>query len=369
MEQTKERKFCLAAILVALPAILSVINILDGNLSDIPFSFWPLLVLITLCVLLFLKKQSVLIPLLSGVYAVYSWVFATLYVFPKEFWEYECFFEYLVESVLWVFITLIFASQIPQISHYKNKLPLYGKIFYSLAIAYTLIIVLQIWIPEIKPNFYYFLNHILEIPNSIVKILSSLLAISFTIGLILIVKPMLPQAEKKVNSNGNLDFSDSANQNASASEYFVSMGKHICLLFFTAGIWFMIWIYKATKFGNFAKGEEKKNPTTSLLLFLFVPFYSIYWTYKTAQRIDAIAQEKGLQSDLGMICLILSIFVPIVPPILMQEKINSAITTHKAPAKAADSGIDNLEKYKDLLDKGVITQEEFDAKKKQILGL
>ena len=30
---------------------------------------------------------------------------------------------------------------------------------------------------------------------------------------------------------------------------------------------------------------------------------------------------------------------------------------------------DELKKYKDLLDSGVITQEEFDAKKKQLLGL
>lgn len=33
------------------------------------------------------------------------------------------------------------------------------------------------------------------------------------------------------------------------------------------------------------------------------------------------------------------------------------------------SGADELKKFKDLLDSGVITQEEFDAKKKQILGL
>ena len=33
------------------------------------------------------------------------------------------------------------------------------------------------------------------------------------------------------------------------------------------------------------------------------------------------------------------------------------------------SGADELKKYKELLDNGVITQEEFDAKKKQILGL
>ena len=30
---------------------------------------------------------------------------------------------------------------------------------------------------------------------------------------------------------------------------------------------------------------------------------------------------------------------------------------------------DDTVKYKDLLDKGIITQEEFDAKKKQLLGL
>ena len=33
------------------------------------------------------------------------------------------------------------------------------------------------------------------------------------------------------------------------------------------------------------------------------------------------------------------------------------------------SNADELAKYKDLLDKGIITQEEFDAKKKQLLGL
>lgn len=40
--------------------------------------------------------------------------------------------------------------------------------------------------------------------------------------------------------------------------------------------------------------------------------------------------------------------------------------------QAANSGkcdTDELKKYKDLLDSGVITQEEFDAKKKQLLGL
>ncbi len=42
----------------------------------------------------------------------------------------------------------------------------------------------------------------------------------------------------------------------------------------------------------------------------------------------------------------------------------------KAPATAsAISSADELKKFKELLDSGIITQEEFDAKKKQLLGL
>ena len=38
-------------------------------------------------------------------------------------------------------------------------------------------------------------------------------------------------------------------------------------------------------------------------------------------------------------------------------------------SKSTVSAADELKKYKELLDSGVITQEEFDAKKKQLLGL
>ena len=42
------------------------------------------------------------------------------------------------------------------------------------------------------------------------------------------------------------------------------------------------------------------------------------------------------------------------------------------PAEPAATGAgtaNELKKFKDLLDSGVITQEEFDAKKKELLGL
>ena len=60
------------------------------------------------------------------------------------------------------------------------------------------------------------------------------------------------------------------------------------------------------------------------------------------------------------------------PP--LQEKINQCILAsdeEKREEKQNDevNTIEALEKYKELLDKGIITQEEFNAKKKQILGL
>ena len=55
------------------------------------------------------------------------------------------------------------------------------------------------------------------------------------------------------------------------------------------------------------------------------------------------------------------------------DAINGQLRIRQQKAKTETSPVasraDELEKFKGLLDKGVITQEEFDAKKKQLLGL
>jgi len=53
---------------------------------------------------------------------------------------------------------------------------------------------------------------------------------------------------------------------------------------------------------------------------------------------------------------------------LLMER-QSAGKAAPAPVSEPTSGMDDLKKLKELLDSGIITQEEFDAKKKQILGL
>lgn len=168
---------------------------------------------------------------------------------------------------------------------------------------------------------------------------------------------------------------------------------HVLLLLFTRGIYYLVWIYRTTDSLNACKNEEYRTPINKLLLCMFVPFYSIYWTYKSAHRIDMLGYEKGILGETATLSLILSLFVPILPPILMQSKLNSVIMADSASpavatamqyaakpvdngyndlqyaAKPADNGYNDLEKLKELYDKGVITEEEFTEKKKQVLGI
>ncbi len=106
---------------------------------------------------------------------------------------------------------------------------------------------------------------------------------------------------------------------------YCSIAKHALLLIFTFGIWFWIWIYRTTQYLNEEDESSFRNPTTQLLLCIFVPFYYIYWIYKSAETIDKLAIERGLESDIKTLCLILAIFFYIISPIIMQDKINSII--------------------------------------------
>ena len=54
---------------------------------------------------------------------------------------------------------------------------------------------------------------------------------------------------------------------------------------------------------------------------------------------------------------------------LLVDRQSTKNTSTVIKQEIPQSNADELKKYKDLLDSGVITQEEFDAKKKQLLGL
>lgn len=152
------------------------------------------------------------------------------------------------------------------------------------------------------------------------------------------------------------------------------MLKHILLLIFTFGVWYCIWIYRTTGFQNNTRDFSDRNPTNQLLLCIFVPFYLIYWVYQSAKRTDIQAHDRDIPCDLGVLCLVMAFFVPLLPPILMQDKFNR----FSEPAQTVQVAIRDLDPqelsarlrtYKQLQEDGLITPEDYEAKKNQLLNL
>ena len=177
-----------------------------------------------------------------------------------------------------------------------------------------------------------------------------------------------------ISSNGAIN-----NDNTSKdSQGYCDMTKHILLLVFIGWIWQYIWIYRTTDYLNKTPNEEKRDPITKLLLCMFVPFYYIYWIYQSARRIEIMAKEKHIDSDIVTLSVVLSLFIGIVPPIIMQSKLNqicksenkvATVKNVEQKAEINSDKTDEIRNYKKLLDDGIITEEEFEAKKKQLLGL
>ena len=110
--------------------------------------------------------------------------------------------------------------------------------------------------------------------------------------------------------------------------------KQVLLMMLTFGIWYFIWIYRMTRYLNRVGGMERRDPVKKLLLCIFVPFYLIYWTYQSVLRTDKLAVAVGVESKLSTLCLILSVFVPVVAPVLIQDKINTVIGVETGSRKA-----------------------------------
>lgn len=273
--------------------------------------------------------------------------------------------SYLIKNIsILISFIIIFMLFIAQTRN-KSKLIIIGKC--TFAIPFIAYIVLNYrYAIELPDHLEFYIRYgnfsVEKLLDYFQQIL--LIAAIFILSLSLIITP------KKLNVP--------ASSTAYGKSY-KSLVPHVLLLLFTCGIYYLVWIYRTTDSLNACKNEEYCIPINKLLLCMFVPFYSIYWTYKSAHRIDTLGYEKGIQGDTATLNLILSLFVPILPPILMQSKLNSVImadsvspaaaTAMQYAAKPADNGYNDLEKLKELYDKGIITEEEFTEKKKQVLGI
>ena len=177
----------------------------------------------------------------------------------------------------------------------------------------------------------------------------------------------------------------------------------ILLSIVTCGIYGLIWNYSIMKKIRLLN-QDYTSPVGEFLCFIFVPFYALYWYYTRANRLSTGAASYGLMiTSNGILYLILAIFgFSIVNICLMQNDLNTialALTgQHTAPnfatqatgefnaayqnvtgaaaAQAANAKpqqsqqdpVEQLQKLTELRDKGAITEEEFQAKKTELLS-
>ncbi len=212
------------------------------------------------------------------------------------------------------------------------------------------------------------------------------------------------------NSNQGADNKAVSPAPAVEPEGYTGIVKLVILSIVTFGIYVYIWIHRIAGYtGRRSAQGPQCSQGVQVVLCLFVPFYIIYWIYKQCKAIEDIRLRtiRTGSEDLSLICLLLSIFgFGIVAYALMQDQVNKLVNPSPAPAydfyppasqtapvqetpaeetesspaqetadpadtaaAATDAQIETVKKLKALLDAGILTQEEFDAKKKQVLEL
>lgn len=375
MKESTSKNTCylLAGVLLLIPVSLALVSAI---VSSITIQYWNFFLLVSyippivLGIFLLLKKGNWATTICLGLMALHNLYIGINYLYLQNELFAPDFSSYYVGLAVASFFSALaygFLTVLSFFSHQKGG-ALIKKLWFLPAILFLGDLISSI--------VGYLLNDTLTIGFGFLgftgqMILLPLLYVSFMICAGLAFKSTCPEDE---------EVPDGYQQK---QEGYYDLVQHALLLLFTFGIWELIWIYRTTKFLNNAPDQEERNPTTKLLLCMFVPFYYVYWIYRSCKILDAWGKEKQNDEEITLIAFILSFFVRIVSLILMQNKINRLCTMEKkgAPDSDTEGGdrspqakndgdrTEEIRNYKALLDDGIITEEEFEAKKKQLLGL
>ncbi len=163
---------------------------------------------------------------------------------------------------------------------------------------------------------------------------------------------------------------------------------NVLLSVVTLGIFYIIWLYRICKKIRII---EKRDTScgVELICILLVPFYVLYWYYTRAKRMSEFAEANyNIHIDSNeVVYLVLSLCgLGIVATILIQSDLNGFVEKYNAnlSGKAlnynrgensesfshknnAEEVIDTIKKLSELKDEGILSEEEFSAKKAELL--
>ncbi len=117
-----------------------------------------------------------------------------------------------------------------------------------------------------------------------------------------------------------------------------SIGRAIFFTIATLGIYGIYWQYKLMK-NIRAITKSPKRCLGEMLLFYFVPFYSLYWWYTRGKFVRKEFSSHSLDaSSNGLKCLLFSLLAWIIPASIMQSDFNSMPTSRTDVALPAKPG-------------------------------
>ncbi len=423
---TNNKKLSPAAILLAISAglgLISFFSILFSGYAAFAYVFFDFLSLgadAFLCVVLFMKRRDILMLAATAASTLISLI---------KLLRFFTFVNFIALGAYgYVLVLALIVCEQNLISIKLSPVEGFFKKFFFLPAAALLLTFLINFIKYISLSLVF-----ASFADMIINSGLSVVAIYFLCSWLLDPYiTAVPMGMGHVYANGSNNGTAKAyNPSASSSTgngsavpqggNFIPLGKHIALTLVTCGVWFYMWIFRTTRYLNRAPGAQEYVPVKKLLLCLFVPYYYIYWFCKHARRLSDLSKQTNPNySDQNTMYILFGIFIPVVACILMQVRINNievstgAATAQPAPAytqpapaytqsapaynqsapaytqpapaytqpapataqaasaaptSAELANIEAIRSYKELLDCGIISQEEFEAKKKQILGV
>ncbi len=97
--------------------------------------------------------------------------------------------------------------------------------------------------------------------------------------------------------------------------------KLLFLTLITLGIWMFVWIYRTTAALLPYEGEHPRRPWLEVIFCLLLPFYAVYWLYRSAQ-LASLAADGEEDRRFSTLCLILGVLLTPIAMLLVQDKLN-----------------------------------------------
>lgn len=93
------------------------------------------------------------------------------------------------------------------------------------------------------------------------------------------------------------------------------------LSFITLGVWALVWVWRVTAALNPWEDRHPRKSWHEVMFCLLIPFYAVYWAYKSAQLLNRAAGKQG--DAFAILCLACAALVPPVGMALLQDGINT----------------------------------------------